>query len=131
MEYPNCGTCLFSKQERRPKPGKVQKVDKKTLKALSKDKLQPGDLVFSDQYESSLGGRIYTEKGHPNHAYKYRGGTLFCDASSGYIHLTNQVTLSSSETISSTLKFKKEAISAGVQVKQYQTDNGIYTSKAF
>ena len=39
--------------------------------------------------------------------------------------------MSSTETISSTFKFEKEALSAGVQIKGYQTDNGIYTSKAF
>jgi hypothetical protein len=129
--YPKCATCLFSKQERRPKPGKVIKIDKNVTGTLSKGKLQPGDLIFSDQYESSLGGRIYTDKGHPNHAFKYRGGTLFCDASSGYIYIANQITLSSTETISSTFKFEKEALSAGVEIKGYQTDNGIYTSKAF
>ena len=87
--------------------------------------------MFSNQYNSSIGGHIYTDKDHPNHAFKYKGGTLFCDASSGYIFISNQVTLSSSETISSTLKFEKKALFNGIQFKAYQTDNGIYTSKEY
>ena len=51
---PKCAICQFSKQERLPRPGKTIKVDKESEGILSADKLNPGDLVFSDQYESSL-----------------------------------------------------------------------------
>ena len=63
--------------------------------------------------------------------YKYKGGKLYCDASSVYIFISHQVTLNSQETISSTLKFEREDLGVGVQVKKYQTENGIYTSNKF
>ena len=56
---------------------------------------------------------------------------MYYDASSSYIFISHQVTLSSQETISSTLNFEREALGVGIQVKKYQTDNGTYTSKEF
>ena len=35
------------------------------------------------------------------------------------------------ETIESKILFERQALSAGVQIKLYCTDNGIYTSKDF
>ena len=128
---PKCATCQFAKQERNPKPGKTIKVDETLKGILKKEKLQPGDLVFSDQYESSLGGQIYSTRGHPQHSFKFKGGTLFCDAASGFIFIEHQVTLSSTETIGSMMNFEIETLSLGMEVKQYQTDNGIYTSKEY
>ena len=41
----------------------------------------------------------------------------------------NQVSLGTSDTIQSKLRFEREAASAGVTVQSYCTDNGVYTSK--
>ena len=128
---PKCVTCHFSKQERLPRPGKTIKVDKESEGILSADTLNPGDLVFSDQYESSLEVRVFTYRGYDLSTYKYKGGKLYCDASSSYIFISHQVTLSSQETISSTLNFEREALGVGIQIKQYQTVNGIYTFNEF
>ena len=47
-------------------PWKVIKLNINVTGTLSKGRLQPGYFI-SNQYESSLGGRIYTDKIHPNH----------------------------------------------------------------
>ena len=100
--------CQFAKQKRNPKPGKTIKVDEALRGILKKEKLQPGDLVFSDQYESSLGGRIYSRRGHPQHSFKFKGCTLFCDAAIDFIFIEHQITLSRIETISSMVNFERE-----------------------
>jgi hypothetical protein len=56
---PKCGSCQFGKQERNPKAGSCREVDKQREGILSANKLSPGDLIFSDQYQSSTPGRVF------------------------------------------------------------------------
>ncbi len=126
---PKCASCQYGKQERNPKPGATQKRDQRGI--LKKDKLEPGDLIFSDQYESRVQGRVFNARGSAVHSQKIVGGTLFCDAASGRISVHNQVSLAASDTIASKLKFERDAGSAGVAVKHYCTDNGTYTATDF
>ena len=129
VEAPKCAACQFGKQQRNPKPGGKMIRDEQGI--LKKDKLKPGELIFSDQYESRLPGRVFNSRGSTVHTQQMIGGTLFCDAASGRISVHNQVSLSASDTIASKLKFEREAMSVGVQVDSYCTDNGIYTSQEF
>ena len=126
---PKCEACQMGKQHRNSTEGATLK--RKNEGVLSKEKLNPGDLVFSDQFVSSLSGKYHNARGQTNSHYEYRGGTIFYDAASHYLHVNNQVGFTAHETITSKLKFEREANSIGVQVKQYQTDNGVYTSKEF
>jgi hypothetical protein len=129
VKPPKCAACQFGKQQRNPKQGSKQVSDERGV--LKKDKLEPGDLIFSDQYESCLPGRVFNARGSTVHSQQMMGGTLFCDAASGRISVHNQVSLAASDTIVSKLKFEQEALSVGVQVQQYCTDNGVYTSSEF
>ncbi len=129
VEPPKCDSCQLGKQERTPKgPIKTVTTPDGFLKL---NKLEPGDLVFSDQYESRLEGRNFTARGHSLSSQKYRGGTLFCDAASGKVSVIHQVGLTGTETVQAKLQFEREAASVGVSVQDYCTDNGIYTSKEF
>jgi hypothetical protein len=129
VDPPKCASCQLGKQERTPKAG-TKSVTKQDG-FLKMDKLEPGDLVFSDQYESRLEGRQFTSRGHSLSSQKFRGGTLFCDAASGKISVIHQVGLTGTETVQAKLQFEKEAASVGVGVRDYCTDNGVYTSKEF
>ena len=93
--------------------------------------LEPGDMVFSDQFESRLEGRVFTYKGASPKAEKYKGGTIFCDAASSYISVHNQTSFTAEETVLSKLKFEREEMGVGVDIKRYCTDNGVYTSREF
>ena len=126
---PKCAACQFGKQQRTPKAG--QKTTRDERGATKKDKLAPGDLVFSDQYESRLPGRVFNSRGSTIHTKQMIGGTLFCDAASGRISVHNQVSLSALDTIASKMQFERDALGSGVTVKSYCTDNGIYTSHDF
>ncbi len=126
---PKCEACQMGKQHRTPTEGATSKRVNEGV--LTKEKLKPGELVFSDQFVSSLSGKYHNQRGQTNSQYEYRGGTIFYDAASKYMNVTNQVGFTAHETIEAKLKFEREAQSIGVQVKQYQTDNGIYTSRDF
>ncbi len=126
---PKCAACQFGRQQCNPTAG--SKTKKENEGALSKNKLQPGDLVFSDQYESRVPGRIFNARGTKINSEKYCGGTLFCDAATGLISVHHQISLTAMETIESKLKFEREAFVAGHTIKAYHTDNGVYTAKQF
>jgi hypothetical protein len=129
VESPQCASCQLGKQERTAKAG--TKTVAKEDGFLKMNKLEPGDLVFSDQYESRLEGRQFTSRGHSLSSQKFRGGTLFCDAATGKVSVVHQVGLTGTETVQAKLQFEREAAAVGVFVKDYCTDNGVYTSKEF
>jgi hypothetical protein len=54
---PKCATCQLGKQEPMPKEGST--LVKTPNGILKMNKLEPGDLVFSDQYEPPLLGCQY------------------------------------------------------------------------
>ena len=56
---------------------------------------------------------------------------MFYDAASCKIKIVNQVSLNAQETVASKLIFECEALQLGIDVLNYQTDNGIYTSQEF
>ena len=74
---PKCGACQFGKQERNPKSGQKTKVDRTRQGILKVDKLKPSDLIFSDQYVSSIAGRVFGRRGAAIFKQKYCSGTLF------------------------------------------------------
>ena len=129
VDPPKCESCQLGKQERTPKGGTTTITT--PAGSLKLNKLEPGDLVFSDQYESRLEGRQFTARGHTLSSQKYRGGTLFCDTASGKVSVIHQVGLTGPETVQAKLQFEREAASVGVLIREYCTNNGIYTSKEF
>ena len=126
---PICEACQQGKQARKTTKGSTSQRENEGI--LSKGELQPGDLVFTDQFVSSLCGRFYNRQGKMNTRFELRGGTVFYDAASRYIHLTNQVGFTAYETIESKHRFEREAHSSGIYIKKYCSDNGVYTSKEF
>ena len=128
--FPSKGECWqVGKQSRTPCQGHHHSRENEGI--LSKEKLTPGQLVFSDQYVSSLPGTYHNHHGQTSAHYEFHGGTLFYDAASGYIHVSNQVGFTAYETIEAKLRFECKAASVGVQVEKYCTDNGVYTSMEF
>jgi len=101
-------------------------AENKNLGELKKDALQPGQVIFSDQYQTNIPGKPSQNKDGTARNQQYQGGTIFSDAVSGYIHIEHQVALTSYEMIASKLNFERIAIKAGVTVTLYHTDNGIY-----
>jgi len=128
---PMCATCQLAKARRRTPDTSHRLPNPDTTPSLRVNDLSPGDCVSMDQYESSVGGRLPHTRGREHSRNRYRGGTLFFDHASGKIFVRHQVSLTGSETVASKRSFEREAISQGVYIKSYHTDNGIFKSKEF
>jgi hypothetical protein len=131
VNIPKGAACQFGKQECSPKAGSTQVKNKRVEGALKCNKLEPGELVFSNQYESRLPGQVVGNRGSKISSQIYKGCTLFCDAASSHISIYNQISFTAKETIRSKLKYEREAMSTGVQLHSYSSDNGFYTSREF
>jgi hypothetical protein len=126
---PPCQACLQGGQQRNPIAGNIHKQTNKD--STKREQLIPGQRIFSDQYVSSAPGRIYNGRGQNQSSLTYKGGTVFADAASSYISLHPQVGFTATETIKSKIAFEREATTFGAKVQQYNTDNGMCTSKEF
>ena len=124
-----CHSCQGGKQRRTSTEG--QTVSRQKEGILSAEKPEPGDLVFSDQYESSVPGRFYNIRGQMNTHHTYSGGTIFYDAATRYISLFNQIGFTTEETIECKIKIERDCSSIGIIIEKYCTDNSVYVSKAF
>ena len=67
--------------------------------------------------------------GQQQSSLSYKGGTIFCDAATGYIFLKHQVSFTGMETAQSMMALQREAEQLGITIKGYNTDNGVYTAK--
>ena len=124
-----CAACQLGKQEHTPRGDSC--TENHNGGSIKVNQLDPGDLIFSDQYESRLKGRHFTARGHSLLTQKYHGGTLFCDAASVNVIVICQMVLTGTETVQSKLQSEQEAAAVGVPINQYCTKNGVYTSKDF
>ena len=54
VKIPTCEAFLYDKQEIKPKYGTRQSKDKGLEGSLKRNQLEPGKLIFPDQYESMI-----------------------------------------------------------------------------
>jgi hypothetical protein len=106
VKIPKCATCQLGKQERNSKAGSTQMKDKSVESALKCNKLEPRELVSTDQYESRLPGRVFSNHVSKVTSEQYKGGTLFCDAASSQVGIHNQVCFIAEEKGTFKLKFE-------------------------
>ena len=93
-----CALCQFAKAYRRTTHGKTTHVNEERDGALKAEHLGPGARVSVDHFESRLLGRIVDSYGKPS-SDKYKGGCIFVDHGTGYIHVEHQLGFSAVETI--------------------------------
>ena len=74
-----CTACQLGKQTRLPKGAIKQTLVPSKIGNLKKHSLQPGAVVSTDQFESSVKGRLPHTYGKEHDREKYCGGTLFVD----------------------------------------------------
>jgi hypothetical protein len=98
----------------------------KESSVLLREHLTPGDCVSVDQYISGTKGRLAHTKGQKKDTSKFQGGMLAVDHASGAISIKHQVSLRGGETLQAKRSFEQWARYAGIQVKAYHTDNGIF-----
>lgn len=125
-----CEVCQYAKQARTKEKGKTSSVDVKVDGNLKSNILRAGERVSVDHFESRLKGRTFTSFGGAN-ADSYRGGCVFVDHMSGYLHTELQVGFSATETICAKQNFEQLAGSHGVSIQSYLADNGAFKAHFF
>ena len=83
-----------------------------------------------DHFESRVLGRTFDSFGKVT-SDTYKGGCIFVDHSSGFVHVEHQVGFSAIETIRAKQEFERYSISVGVYVKSYLTDSGTFKATSF
>lgn len=126
-----CMGCQFAKQTRHPDGVAHTQIHPEKDGGLKDGDLRPGSRISTDQFVSSVPGRLATSFGKEREEDKLVGGTIFVDHASGYFFVQNQVSLSAPETIRSKHRFERHAIQGGVPILGYRGDNGIYRSQEF
>ena len=125
---PMCATCQFAKARKRPNKHRLTQDQPPVLQVGN---LEPGDCFSTDQYESSVRGRLPQTRGRERSSNRYVGGTIFFDHASSKIYIRHQTSLSGKETVMAKRDVERECLSQGVIVKSYQSDNGIYAKSDF
>ena len=129
---PACESCMLARAKKRstdtrkvtPLPGKEG--------ALSRDKMEVGDFVSTDQFICRTPGRLPTGYGRESRDRRYQGGTIYNDAASGLIWVENQVSLGSNETVMGKIRFEQWLWDqAAAKVSHYHGDNGIFTAAEY
>ena len=63
VNMPKCEAYQYMRQEIKPKYGTRQSKDKGVEVYLNINQLEIGKLIFSDQYESRIPGRVFGNRG--------------------------------------------------------------------
>ncbi len=123
---PKCLACNLSKQKLRSTGVKTTKSVKEKDGILKFNKYEPGDKVFTDQFNVHTPGRQLTGYGREGANQSLHGGTLFTDAASNYVYVECQSSMGAGETVMGKSRFEQLCWNlAGVTIKSYHSDNGV------
>ena len=129
-DLPMCEACRLAKATLLPDKTTTIQIKASKDGALKKNVLRPGTVVSTDQFVSSVRGRLPHTQGREREKEKYCGGTVYVDEASGLIFSSNHVSLNTTETLRGKARFERFAQTCGVNIVSYQGDNGVFKSKA-
>jgi hypothetical protein len=130
--HPKCTACMYGKQVRRFPPGSTVQSVKEREGALKHGDLLPGQQISVDHFVTKTLGRLFEGYGKAPNGDMYKGGCIFVDHASGFIHIEFQSHLDSHETLKAKSSFEKVCMDAGVVPQSYLTDNrSAFTSQDF
>ena len=118
-----CSACQLGKQKRLPR-------NKTGNPIYDPDNIQPGNLVSTDQVESSTPGRPLTYSGY-NSNHKINTVTIYVDSCSKKIFNHFQTSTCAEETIAGKLSMERQAQKYNVKIKKIRADSGIFKCKKF
>jgi hypothetical protein len=125
-----CSACQLAKHTRRSEGTVKKKIRKSNDGALKRNNTTVGGKVSTEQFVSSLPGRLDHTFGREKDHEKYSGGTVVIEEALEFIHVSNQVSLGADETLRAKQHFEHDALWNGVSICSYHGDNGVYKSKA-
>ena len=125
-----CEICQYAKAHRRTTHGKWTQVNEERDGALKSEHLGPGVRVSVDHFESRILWRTRDSYGEPS-SDQYKGGCIFVDHGTGYLHVEHQLRFSAVETIRAKQSYENMDFEHGVVVQSYLTDSGSFKANAF
>jgi hypothetical protein len=125
-----CEICELAKAKRRPKKALTQIRNPERDEALKADHLSPGLRVSVNHFECRQRGRTCDSYGKAS-SKQYKGGCIFVDHASSYIHVEHQFGFSAVETIRAKQSYERMYLSNGVFVQDYLTDSGAFKANKF
>jgi hypothetical protein len=118
-----CAACLCAKALRwRPSNASKRSSPKDLI--LKRGHLMLGDCISADHFFSPVNRRLLHTYGCKRKGYTC--GSLFVDHASGKIFRFPQFSTNASKTIKNTLHLESMEKEAGIEIKQYHSDNGIF-----
>ena len=123
-DIPMCITCQASKAKQRATGATHSKRDPSREDILKADRLQPGEQVHVDHYQSSVRARLRWTRGREPAATQYQGGTIFHDAATGLIKCYHLSEFNTEQTLRCKRRFEADVAQCGITVQSYRTDNG-------
>jgi hypothetical protein len=123
-----CAACLYAKASVRSPSNLPPRRSPRNMTLKTND-LQPGSCVSADHYFSPIQGRLPHSFGWERIGYSC--GSLFVDHASGKIFNFPQYSNTADETIKSAMKLEALARDEGFKIKEYHSDNGIFSSAEF
>jgi hypothetical protein len=96
---------------------------------LKENDVYPGSCISADHYFSPVQGRLLHTFGHEHHGYTC--GCLFVDHASSKIFNFPQFSTTATETLKSVARLEAYAYDEGFKIKQYHSDNGIFSTAEF
>ena len=130
MRMLKCETCEYAKGHRRAKQSTTAVPVADHVGALKVDHLKPGTQVSVDHFESRLLGRTFDSYGNAS-SDTYKGGCIFVDHGTGYMHVEHQLGFSAVETVRAKQNFELMAVGNGVLVESYLNDSGAFSAAKF
>ena len=121
--FPKCAACLFGRAKQhlwRHKPT--------WMNPQNKDTKEPGKRVSVDQITLLTPGFIQQMVGRLT-SKRYTCATIFVDNATIFGYVWLQTSLSATKTLQGKEAFEREARDAGIEIKQYRANNGIFKSK--
>jgi hypothetical protein len=89
-----------------------------------------GQVVSIDQLVSPTAGFIPTHRGTPT-TKRYIGATVFADHFSDFTYVHLKIKMAAESTVEAKLAFERLLSSHGVTILHYNSDNGLFDTKAF
>jgi hypothetical protein len=130
MRSIKCTICEFAKGHRRATRSATHVPDENRTGALKVEHLKPGVQVSVDHFESRLLGRTFDSYGKATSS-TFKGGCIFVDHSTGFMHVEHQVGFSAVKTFKAKHSFEAMALAHGVIIESYLTDSGTFKAAAF
>ena len=128
---PVCHACALANMTRLSPRSQRTRNNPDREMVLARGHLYPGDAVSIDQYVVAHKGRRYDSFGKERESDKQCGGTIFVDHASGKVFVYHQRSLRATDTIIGKRYFERMAFDAGIRIKRYHADNGIFVSEEF